>query len=139
MVEAMEQQIVNYINNRWTKDQSKRREIEINKICECFRVLCSSRNSTLCIITNIKFEGYTDKNKQELNDNLSWIYDWVTSDCINSLIKKYEESTGKDTKKVDGYKAEVPIIKEFLRNLKEEVIEISIGKLFEFHNIGEEV
>ena len=64
---------------------------------------------------------------------------WVTSDCINNVIKKYEESTGKDTKKVDEYKAEVPLIKEFLEKLKEEVIEISIRKLFVFHNVSEEV
>ncbi|MDU2992769.1 MAG: hypothetical protein E7B49_00765, partial [Clostridium sp.] len=113
----MEQQMVNYINSRWTKDINKRREVDINKFCECFRVLCSSRNSTLCIITSIKEEGYTHRNEYELKENLAWIYDWVTSDCINNVIKKYEESTGKDTKKVDEYKAEVPLIKEFLEKL----------------------
>ena len=29
MIEAMEQQIINSINNRWTKDKNKRREIDI--------------------------------------------------------------------------------------------------------------
>ena len=44
MIEAMEQQIVNSINNRWTKDKSKRREIDIYKLSESFRVICSSRS-----------------------------------------------------------------------------------------------
>lgn len=29
MIEAMEQQIINSINNRWTKDKNKRREKDI--------------------------------------------------------------------------------------------------------------
>lgn len=50
MIEAMEQQIINSINNRWTKNKKKRRPIDIEKISECFRIICSSRNYTLNIV-----------------------------------------------------------------------------------------
>ena len=30
MIEAMEQQMINSINGRWTKDKSKRKEIDIH-------------------------------------------------------------------------------------------------------------
>ncbi len=45
MIEAMEQQMINSINGRWTKDKSKRKEIDIHKLTECFRVICSSKFS----------------------------------------------------------------------------------------------
>ena len=55
MIEAMEQQIINSINGRWTKDKSKRKEIDIHKLTECFRVICSSRSSVLFIIDSLKY------------------------------------------------------------------------------------
>ena len=54
MIEAMEQQMINSINGRWTKDKSKRKEIDIHKLTECFRVICSSRSSVWFIIDSLK-------------------------------------------------------------------------------------
>ena len=74
----MEQQIINAINNRWRKDRAKRIEIDIDKVSESFRVICSSRNSTLSIINLIKQNGISDELLNKLNDNMTWIYSWFT-------------------------------------------------------------
>lgn len=141
MIEAMEQQIINSINNRWTKDKNKRREIDIEKISECFRIICSSRNSTLSIIHKIKA---TDEKHEELitelKNNMKFIYNWITEDMIDSLLKKYTIEV-KDKKKEAEYNAEVPEINEFLEKLEKNIIEKTIDKLLVFHmvKIGEEI
>lgn len=141
MIEAMEQQIVNSINNRWTKDKNKRRQIDIDKVSECFRVICSSRNSTLNIVQNLK---ENDENNEELIDklknNMKWIYNWTTKDAIESLLMKYKMEV-KDKKKEAEYNAEIPEIQEFLEKLEKDIIETTINKLLIFHmvKIGEEI
>lgn len=141
MIEAMEQQIINSINNRWTKDKKKRRPIDIEKISECFRVICSSRNSTLNIVQNLK---KTDENYNELlgdlKNNMKWIYNWTTNDTIESLLNKYKLEV-KNKKKEAEYNAEIPEIQEFLEKLEKDIIETTINKLLLFHvvKIGENI
>lgn len=141
MIEAMEQQIINGINNRWTKDKNKRREIDIEKISECFRVICSSRNSTLNIMNKIKDsnEDY-EKLLIELKNNVKSIYNWITKDTIESLLKKYKMEV-KDKKKEAEYNAEISEINEFLEKLEKDIIEKTVDKLLLFHmvKIGEEI
>ena len=36
MIEAMEQQMINSISGRWTKDKSKRKEIDIHKLTNLY-------------------------------------------------------------------------------------------------------
>lgn len=141
MIEAMEQQIVNSINNRWTKDKNKRRQIDIDKVSECFRVICSSRNSTLNIVQNLKEnDGNHEELLDKLKNNMKWIYNWTTKDAIESLLMKYKMEV-KDKKKEAEYNAEIPEIQEFLEKLEKDIIETTINKLLIFHmvKIGEEI
>lgn len=137
MIEAMEQQIVNSINNRWTKDKSKRREIDINKVAECFRVICSSRSSILFIIDLLKKES-CEKNMLELREKMELIYDWVTEDVCKSILDKYDMEI-KDKKKEEEYKAEIPVINEYFKNLKLNVINEAIEILLKFYKVEVEV
>ena len=137
MIEAMEQQIVNSINNRWTKDKSKRREIDINKVAECFRVICSSRSSILFIIDLLKKES-CEKTMLELRNKMEWIYDWVTEDVCKSILDKYDMEI-KDKKKEEEYKAEIPVINEYFKNLKLNVINEAIEILLKFYKVEVEV
>lgn len=142
MIEAMEQQIVNSINNRWTKDKNKRRQIDIDKVSECFRVICSSRNSTLNIVQILKeADGkYDEELLLKLKNNMEWIYNWTTNDAVESLLKKYKMEV-KDKKKEAEYNAEIPEIQDFLEKLEKDIIETTINKLLIFHmvKIGEEI
>ena len=141
MIEAMEQQILNSINNRWTKDKKKRREIDLEKISEWFRIICSSRNSTLNIINELKQSTeYYQVLLEELRNNMKWIYNWTTKDTIDSLLKKYRMEV-KDKKKEAEYNAEIPEIEEFLEQLEKDIIERTIDKLLLFHTIkiGEKI
>lgn len=141
MIEAMEQQILNSINNRWTKDKKKRREIDLEKISEWFRIICSSRNSTLNIINELKQSTeYYQVLLEELRNNMKWIYNWTTEDTIDSLLKKYKMEV-KDKKKEAEYNAEIPEIEEFLEQLEKDIIERTIDKLLLFHTIkiGEKI
>ena len=134
MIEAMEQQIINAINNRWRKDRDKRIEIDIDKVSECFRVICSSRNSTLSIINLIKQNGISNELLNKLNDNMTWIYSWFTKDSIDRLYKKYTQPL-KDKKKENLYLLEVNDIKLYLQEFQTTLIDTTINKLFLFHNI----
>lgn len=134
MIEAMEQQIINNINNKWTKDKDKRRSIDIEKVSESFRFICSSRATTLSIIESLKKSDDKDIKPQDLKENMSKIYDWITEESIEILIAKYHTSL-KDKKKESEYKGEVQQIKDHLENLKENVIDKTMDKLFVFHNI----
>ena len=141
MIEAMEQQIINSINNRWTKDKNKRREIDRERISECFRIICSSRNSTLNIVNKLKeCDEYYEELVVELKNNMKAIYDWTTKDMIESLLNKYKMEV-KDKKKEAEYNAEIPEIKEFLEQLEKDIIEKTIDKLLVFHmvKIGEKI
>lgn len=142
MIEAMEQQIVNSINNRWTKDKNKRRQIDIDKVSECFRVICSSRNSTLNIVQILKEANgkYDEELLLKLKNNMEWIYNWTTNDAVESLLKKYKMEV-KDKKKEAEYNAEIPGIQDFLEKLEKDIIETTINKLLIFHmvKIGEEI
>lgn len=141
MIEAMEQKIINSINNRWTKDKKKRREIDIERISECFRIICSSRNSTLNIVHKLKeSDEYYEELFVELKNNMKGIYNWTTKDMIESLLKKYSMEV-KDKKKEAEYNAEIPEIKEFLERLEKDIIENTFNKLLQFHmvKIGEKI
>ena len=141
MLEAMEQQIINSINNRWTKDKKKRREIDIEKISECFRIICSSRNSNLNIVHKLKeADEYYEELVTELKNNMKWIYNWITKDITESLLKKYSMEV-KDKKKESEYNAEIPEIKEFLEQLEKDIIEKTVDKLLVFHMVknGEKI
>ena len=133
MIEAMEQQIVNSINNRWTKDKNKRREIDIYKISECFRVICSSRSSILFIIDSLK-KSQCENTIMELRNKMEWIYDWVTEDACKSILDKYDMEI-KDKKKEAEYRAEIPTINEYLEKLKINVINDNIEMLLKFYKV----
>lgn len=133
MIEAMEQQIVNSINNRWTKDKNKRREIDIYKISECFRVICSSRSSILFIIDSLK-KSQCENTIMELRNKMEWIYDWVTEDACKSILDKYDIEI-KDKKKEAEYRAEIPTINEYLEKLKINVINDTIEMLLKFYKV----
>ena len=141
MIEAMEQQIINSINNRWTKDKKKRREIDTERISECFRIICSSRNSNLNIVHKLKeADEYHEELVIELKNNMNWIYNWITKDMIESLLKKYSMEV-KDKKKEAEYNAEIPEIKEFLEQLEKDIIEKTTEKLLVFNVVknGEKI
>ena len=137
MIEAMEQQIINSINNKWTKDRDKRKDIDIEKVSECFRIICSSRASNLSIIESMKESNSVDSKVQKLMENMNKIYDWITEEAIENLISKYQTEL-KNKKKEAEYKAEVPEIENYLRKLKEDVITKTMDKLFLFHNVRKE-
>ena len=132
MIEAMEQQMINSINGRWTKDKSKRKEIDIHKLTECFRVICSSRSSVLFIIDSLK------KASLELKNKMEWIYDWVTEDTCKSILDKYDMEI-KDKKKETEYRAEIPVINEYFETLKKKVINETMTKLLIFYKVEIEV
>ncbi|GKX66020.1 hypothetical protein [Inconstantimicrobium mannanitabidum] len=134
MIEAMEQQIINGINNKWKKDKVKRQDIDIEKVSECFRVICSSRATTLAIMESIKESNSEYSKIQELKDNMIKIYDWITKETIESLIARYNTSL-KDKKKEVEYKSEIPHIEAYLENLKEDMINKTMDKLFIFHKV----
>ena len=133
MIEAMEQQIVNSINNRWTKDKNKRREIDIYKLSESFRVICSSRSSILFIIDSLK-KSQCENTIMELRNKMEWIYDWVTEDACKSILDKYDMEI-KDKKKEAEYRAEIPTINEYLEKLKINVINDTIEMLLKFYKV----
>lgn len=138
MIEAMEQQIINSINNKWTKNKEKRKDINIELVSESFRVICSSRSTTLALINDLKKYGDNIEDKiQQLKNNISTIYDWITKESINTLISKYYAPL-KNKKKEAEYKEEVPHIETALITLKENVIEKTMDKLFIFYNIKKE-
>lgn len=143
MIEAMEQQIINSIYGRWTKDKKLRRDIDLEKVTESFRVVCSSRATILAIVNNIKEQNSFEDEIVKLTVRVQEIYDWVTEETVNNIIDRYENPRGrndepiKDKKKEAGYKAEVPEIKESLKELKVKVIDITREKLLQFYNIKE--
>lgn len=136
MIEAMEQQIINDINNRWRKNEKLRTEIDIDKTSEHFRVICSSRNSVLSLIDNLKIHGISNENLTVLEERLHSIYSWTTNDAIESIYAIYSKPI-KDKKKLSKYLAEIPLIKQHLENFENELIELTIEKLFDFHKIVE--
>lgn len=138
MIEAMEQQIISSINNKWTKDKSKRKDINLELVSESFRVICSSRSKTLAIINDLKkYDNDTENKIEQLKNNMSEIYDWITKETTEILISKYHTPL-KNKKKESEYKKEIPYIETFLIILKENVIEKTINKLLVFYNIKKE-
>ena len=137
MIEAMEQQMINSINGRWTKDKSKRKEIDIHKLTECFRVICSSRSSVLFIIDSLK-KTYNEISILELKNKMEWIYDWVTEDTCKSILDKYDIEI-RDKKKETEYRAEIPVINEYFETLKKKVINETMTKLLKFYKVEIEV
>lgn len=133
MIEAMEQQIINSINSRWTKDKNKRREIDLYKISECFRVICSSRSSILFIINSLK-KSQCENTVIELRNKMEWIYDWITEDVCKSILDKYDMEI-KDKRKEAEYRAEIPIINEYFEKLKINVINETIEMLLKFYKV----
>lgn len=133
MIEAMEQQIINSINSRWTKDKNKRREIDVYKISECFRVICSSRSSILFIINSLK-KSQCENTVIELRNKMEWIYDWITEDVCKSILDKYDMEI-KDKRKEAEYRAEIPIINEYFEKLKINVINETIEMLLKFYKV----
>ena len=133
MIEAMEQQMINSINGRWTKDKSKRKEIDIHKLTECFRVICSSRSSILFIINSLK-KSQCENTVIELRNKMEWIYDWITEDVCKSILDKYDMEI-KDKRKEAEYRAEIPIINEYFEKLKINVINETIEMLLKFYKV----
>ena len=135
MIEAMEQQIINSLNNRWRKNEKLRTNIDMDKTSECFRMICSSRNSTLTLLLNIKNDTITDERESKLKENMFWIYDWFTKESINSIYNRY--NTTLLNKKMEAkYKSEIKDIEEFLENFRIELINITLEKLYKFHGIS---
>lgn len=134
MIEAMEQQIINSLYSKFNKSKEKRKEIDIERVTDSFRSICSSRNSTLSIIDDLKYNNNFEHNLFKLKENLEWIYNWVTEECISSIYIKYNK-TLKDKKKEAEYLAEIPEIQLFLKEFKSIVINKTIDKLMIFHNV----
>ena len=134
MIEAMEQQIINSLNNRWRKNEKLRTNIDMDKTSECFRMICSSRNSTLTLLLNIKNDTVTDEMERKLKENMFSIYDWFTKESINSIYNRY--NTTLLNKKMEAkYKSEIKDIEEFLENFRIELINITLEKLYKFYGI----
>ncbi|WP_370773417.1 hypothetical protein [Clostridium sp.] len=134
MIEAMEQQIINSLNNRWRKNEKLRTNIDMDKTSECFRMICSSRNSTLSLLLKIKDDTITDEKESKLKENMFWIYDWFTKESINSIYNRY--NTTLLNKKMEAkYKSEIKDIEEFLENFRIELINTTLEKLYKFHGI----
>lgn len=134
MIEAMEQQIINSLNNRWRKNEKLRTNIDMDKTSECFRMICSSRNSTLTLLLNIKNDTITDERESKLKENMFWIYDWFTKESINNIYNRY--NTTLLNKKMEAkYKSEIKDIEEFLENFRTELINTTLEKLYKFHGI----
>lgn len=134
MIEAMEQQIINSLNNRWRKNEKLRTNIDMDKTSECFRMICSSRNSTLTLLLNIKNDTITDERESKLKENMFWIYDWFTKESINSIYNRYN-ATLLNKKMEEKYKSEIKDIEEFLENFRIELINTTLEKLYKFHGI----
>lgn len=134
MIEAMEQQIINNINNRWRKNEKLRVEIDMDKISDCFRMICSSRNSTLTLLLNIKNDGVTEESEQALKNNILWIYDWITKDHINNIYEKYN-TTLLNKKMESKYKAEIKDIELFFSKFRIDLLNNTLEKLYKFHGI----
>lgn len=130
----MEQQIINSLNNRWRKNEKLRTNIDMDKTSECFRMICSSRNSTLTLLLNIKNDTITDERESKLKENMFWIYDWFTKKSINNIYNRY--NTTLLNKKMEAkYKSEIKDIEEFLENFRTELINTTLEKLYKFHGI----
>lgn len=134
MIEAMEQQIIYNINNRWRKNEKLRVEIDMDKISDCFRMICSSRNSTLTLLLNIKNDGVTEESEQALKNNILWIYDWITKDHINNIYEKYN-TTLLNKKMESKYKAEIKDIELFFSKFRIDLLNNTLEKLYKFHGI----
>jgi hypothetical protein len=134
MIEAMEQQIINSLNNRWRKNEKLRTNIDMDKTSECFRMICSSRNSTLTLLLNIKNDTITDERESKLKENMFWIYDWFTKESINSIYNRYN-TTLLNKRMESKYKSEIKDIEEFLENFRIELINTTLEKLYKFHGI----
>lgn len=134
MIEVMEQQIINSISSRWTKDRNKRKEIDMNKLTEAFRVICSSRNTTLSIINRLNNTQKYNCDLKQLKNNMEIIYNWITEDTVKSILEKYSVEI-KDKKNEADYKAEIPVIIESLNKLKINIIDETLNKLMKFHSL----
>lgn len=134
MIEVMEQQIINSISSRWTKDRNKRKEIDMNKVTEAFRVICSSRNTTLSIINRLNNTQKYNCDLKQLKNNMEIIYNWITEDTVKSILEKYSVEI-KDKKSEADYKAEIPVIIESLNKLKINIIDETLNKLMKFHSL----
>jgi hypothetical protein len=134
MIEAMEQQIINSLNNRWRKNEKLRTDIDMDKTSECFRMICSSRNSTLTLLLNIKDGTITDEMESSLKENMFSIYDWFTKESINSIYNRY--NTTLLNKKMEAkYKSEIKDIEAFLEKFRSDLINTTLKKLYKFHGI----
>ncbi|MGL5086035.1 MAG: hypothetical protein ACRC68_10045 [Clostridium sp.] len=134
MIEIMEQQIINSINSRWIKDKDKRKEIDMVRVAEAFRTICSSRSSTLSIIDDLKIGKDFNSNIDKLRSNISYVYDWVAGDAIESIYVKYKTEL-LDKKKEAEYFKEIPDIQLFFNEFKSDIINQTILNLTKFHNI----
>lgn len=134
MIEAMEQQIVNSIQGRWTKDKEKRREIDIDRMTESLRVICSSRSTMLSVIYSFEDRCITIDEVEKMEKVIGDIYDWITKETIGLLIEKYNSEL-KDEKKMKEFKDEVPVIINELNELKNNVIKRTAVKLLDFYKI----
>lgn len=135
MIEAMEQQIINSINNRWTKNKDLRREIDMDKVTESFRVICSSRSSILGIIKDMKNTNCYDDNREKLRMKMNEIYKWIIEECVKNLTDRYKVSL-KDKKKELEYKTEVLEIEKSLQALEINIVNQTLEKLLKFHNVN---
>ncbi|WP_298126998.1 hypothetical protein [uncultured Clostridium sp.] len=137
MIEAMEQQLINAINFRFKKNKKLRVDIDVKHVSNCLRMICSSRNSTLSIIDNIKTYGINDDNLNKLQDNVNHIYSWITKESIESLYKKYrlplknKKLEQANLEELENIKCELPIIQSTIVNS-------TIENLLIFHKIKKE-
>lgn len=138
MIEVMEQQIVNNISGQYLKNKGLRRNLDIDKVSEALRVICSSRSSFYSIISRLRTDD-NDISKEKLINQLRIgienTYKWVTDDCIDEIIKSYEIPNAKDRNKIEEHIKQASIIRDELRLISEKVIDITLEKLLRFHCI----
>lgn len=134
MIEAMEQKIITNIKGPFLKNEKLRKEINFDITAEALRMICSSRSSFYPLFDLLKVE-YNKKYLDELLNKIFDVFDFVTAECINEIVKSYKNPDIKDSKKKEYYINQVPIIKEDLLKIKDTICKMTLDKLLIFHNI----
>jgi len=138
MIEAMEQQIINGVRRQYLKNENLRQAIDIERASECLRVICSSRSSFHSIFSKLKDKKSESDNMraiETLKVHIENTYKWVTNECVQEIIRSYEDPTMKDSKKKEEYILKAPIIKEEVQVLSKKISLITLKKLLIFHGI----
>lgn len=136
MIEAMEQRMINNLKSNFLKNEKLRKDIAIDSTSDALRLICSSRSSFYPLFNSLKLNNTYNESVYKLKLKISEVYDFILLDCENDIISSYENSNIKDPKKKQLYIDQVPLIKESLSNIKNNICNQTFNKLLIFHNIG---